>query len=82
MPLYDFECSACDRGFEAVATPGGLAVCPACGSEQVRRVYSAFAGPYLVAPRGYTARRSNAERRVREERRRERREERRQAKDQ
>jgi putative FmdB family regulatory protein len=67
VPLYDFHCRNCGERFEEFARPGDTAPCPACGSRDVERVLSAFAGPFTVAPRGVAARRSNAERRVREE---------------
>jgi putative FmdB family regulatory protein len=76
MPLYDFHCRNCDERFEEFARPGETAPCPACGSADVERVLTAFAGPFTVAPRGLAARRSNAERRVREELRAERKAER------
>jgi putative FmdB family regulatory protein len=67
VPLYDFHCLSCDERFEEFASPGERAPCPACGSSDVERVYQAFAGPFTIAPRGAAARRSNAQRRVREE---------------
>jgi putative FmdB family regulatory protein len=77
MPLYDFRCPACATRFEARASAGGSAPCPQCGAEETERLLSPFAGPFTVAPRGVAARRSNAQRRVREEQRLERKEERR-----
>jgi putative FmdB family regulatory protein len=76
MPLYDFRCRSCGEPFEAFARAGATAPCPSCGSADVERVLSPFAGPFTVAPRGLAARRSNAQRRVREELRAERRAER------
>jgi putative FmdB family regulatory protein len=76
MPLYDFRCRHCGERFEEFAAPAQSAPCPACGSKDVERVLSAFAGPFTVAPRGVAARRSNAQRRVREELRTERKAER------
>jgi putative FmdB family regulatory protein len=76
MPLYDFRCRACDEAFEEFAPPGETAPCPACGATDVERVLSGFAGPFTTAPRGLAARRSNAQRRAREEQRAERRAER------
>ena len=76
MPLYDFHCRDCGERFEELASPGETAPCPVCGSPDVERVLSAFAGPFTVAPRGVAARRSNAQRRVREELRAERKAER------
>jgi putative FmdB family regulatory protein len=76
MPLYDFRCRACGERFEAFAPRGQSAPCPTCGAPDAERVFSSFAGPFTVAPRGVAARRSNARRRVREELRAERRAER------
>ena len=74
MPLYDFVCSACGQRFEAlIPSPAEPAECPACGSGEVQRVFTPFAGPFTVAPRGLAARRSDDQRRVREEQRQERR---------
>ncbi|MDQ6745820.1 MAG: zinc ribbon domain-containing protein [Actinomycetota bacterium] len=78
MPLYDFRCQRCEEHFEALTGVSGSATCPRCGSEEVERVYSAFAGPFLVGLRGHAAKRSNATRAAREEQRRERQETRRQ----
>jgi len=77
MPLYDFSCHACGNRFEARTPSDQLPPCPECRSADTERLLSPFAGPFTVAPRGLAARRSNAERRVREEQRQERREERR-----
>ena len=73
MPLYDFTCAGCGTRFEARVSAGELPPCPACGAGETERVFSAFAGPFLVRPRGVTARRADAERRAREEKRAERR---------
>lgn len=72
MPLYDFRCRACDHEFEAMAPVGGTAECPACGAPDAERLLRPFAGPFTIRPRGLAARRSDAERRVREEQRAER----------
>lgn len=77
MPLYDFRCRACETAFEARVPADTVAPCPKCASEDTERLLSRFAGPFTVAPRGAAARRSNAQRRVREERRLEGKEERR-----
>jgi putative FmdB family regulatory protein len=76
MPLYDFKCRACGERFEALTAPGELPPCPACAAIDTERVFTAFAGPFTVAPRGAAARRSNAQRSAREEQRQERRRER------
>jgi len=78
MPLYDFKCAVCGASFEAQIPHGQQAACPSCGTSGAERVFSAFAGPFTVGLRGAAAGRSNAARRVREERRQERREQRRQ----
>lgn len=77
MPLYDFRCHACGARFEARTSPDELASCPDCGKREAERLLSPFAGPFTVAPQGAAARRSNADRRVREEQRLERKERRR-----
>jgi putative FmdB family regulatory protein len=77
VPLYDFRCRACETRFETRAAADAIAPCPQCGSEDTERLLSPFAGPFTVAPRGIAARRSNDQRRVREEQRLERKEERR-----
>jgi putative FmdB family regulatory protein len=80
MPLYEFKCAACGTSFEAQVPHGQQPACPCCGAAGAERVFSAFAGPFTVAPRGTAARRSDAARRAREERRAQRREQRRQSK--
>ncbi len=72
MPLYDFRCRVCQTEFEARAALGELAPCENCGSPEVERVLSGFAGPFTVAPRGVAAKRSDESRRAREEKRRQR----------
>jgi putative FmdB family regulatory protein len=72
MPLYDFRCHACGTEFEARAAIGELAACESCGSTDVERVLSGFAGPFTVAPRGAAAKRSDDSRRAREQQRQER----------
>ena len=45
MPLYDFRCQACDREFEltsSIAEREAKAVCPHCGSHDVRTVFRPF----------------------------------------
>jgi putative FmdB family regulatory protein len=77
MPLYDFACPACGARFEAQVPHGTLPPCQACGVEPTERVFSAFAGPFTVRPRGAEARRVDAARKTREDQRAERREQRR-----
>jgi putative FmdB family regulatory protein len=77
VPLYDFSCLACGAQFEAQLAPTVTPSCPVCGGFDVKRRYTAFAGPFTVGLRGLAARRSNAVRSAREEQRRQRRAERR-----
>jgi len=77
VPLYDFACKTCGARFEARGAPGERPACPECGAPEAERLLSPFAGPFTVGMRGYAARRSNDDRRAREEQRRERREQRR-----
>jgi putative FmdB family regulatory protein len=72
VPLYDFRCPACGHAFERQLPYGELPPCPACGHDRAERVLSSFAGPFTIGMRGYTARKSNATRTVREEQRAER----------
>jgi putative FmdB family regulatory protein len=46
MPLYEFQCTECDRAFEELVRAASATVevkCPQCGSEHVRRKVSVFA---------------------------------------
>jgi putative FmdB family regulatory protein len=46
MPLYEFQCTECDRAFEELVRTAGAVVevkCPDCGSDHVRRKVSVFA---------------------------------------
>jgi putative FmdB family regulatory protein len=76
MPLYDFRCRVCHTEFEARAALGELVPCENCGSADVERVLSGFAGPFTVARRGVAAKRSDESRRAREQQRQERTQER------
>jgi len=43
MPVYEFKCNACDETFEIIsslAERDDKAVCPACGSREVKPVFS------------------------------------------
>jgi len=81
MPLYDFHCRACGTVFEARAAIGELAACERCGSADVERLLSGFAGPFTIAARGAAAKRSDDSRRTREQQRQERSQQRRGARD-
>jgi len=46
MPLYEFQCTECDRTFEELVRAAAAITevkCPKCGSEHVRRQLSLFA---------------------------------------
>jgi len=47
VPLYEYQCSRCENRFEVLRRVGagaeGLA-CPECGSPEVEKEYSTFAG--------------------------------------
>ena len=67
MPLYEFACDECGASFEELVVPGGMAPCPACGNERVRRVFSPIAERGTgVGLTGAAARDSNARRSERE----------------
>jgi putative FmdB family regulatory protein len=73
MPLYDFRCRACGERFEALVSSSEVPTCTACGTNDVERLFTPFAGPFTVGLRGVAARRSNALRGERERQRQERR---------
>jgi putative FmdB family regulatory protein len=65
MPIYEFECEDCGACFEELVTAGGAAVCPSCGSERARRLFSSVAPPSRQ-PRGAAVRADESRRRERE----------------
>jgi len=66
MPVYEFECDECANRFEELtgAQTRSL-VCPACGSEQTRRLLSRVSPPGRQ-PRGAAVRSGESQRRERE----------------
>lgn len=73
MPIYEFTCTACGERFEELMAAGtSRAACPACGAGRAERAISQVSPPARIGLRGAAARRSDAERRAREDRRRER----------
>jgi putative FmdB family regulatory protein len=72
VPLYEFDCCACGARFEQIVPPGAIAPCPACGGEQVNRVFSPIAAAGVpVGLTGKAAADSNARRKEREARKKE-----------
>jgi putative FmdB family regulatory protein len=65
MPIYEFECEACGVQFEELVAADRACVCPACGSEQTKRLYSTVAPPGRQ-PRGASVRSDESRRRERE----------------
>lgn len=43
MPIYEYDCQACGRPFEALVRGGKEPQCPACGSERLLRRLSVVA---------------------------------------
>ncbi len=44
MPIYEYECSSCEKEFEELVRSSSQSVkCPACESPKVRRRLSVFA---------------------------------------
>ena len=41
MILHDFECQACENRFEGLEAKDTIIVCPACGSEDTIKLFSA-----------------------------------------
>jgi putative FmdB family regulatory protein len=74
MPLYDYRCRSCGAGFDAQRAAGEPPPpCPRCGAPDADRVFTPFAGPFTIRPRGWRARKLEGERRAREQQRAERR---------
>jgi putative FmdB family regulatory protein len=71
MPLYEFRCVSCAEVFEELVGVNQVPSCPACGATDPQRLLSSVSPLRKFGLRGLEARRSNALRRVREERRRE-----------
>lgn len=40
MPLYSYQCKACDHGFETLVRSSDTPVCPSCGSGELARQMS------------------------------------------
>jgi putative FmdB family regulatory protein len=50
MPMYEFDCPACEARFERLVDAGTeVTECPECGAEGARRVLSAHAAPPRLA---------------------------------
>ncbi|WP_205231302.1 FmdB family zinc ribbon protein [Azospira oryzae] len=49
MPLYDYQCQACQHTFELLVRASTVPACPKCGSEQLEKLVS------LPAPQGKIA---------------------------
>ncbi|MFP4281832.1 MAG: FmdB family zinc ribbon protein [Opitutales bacterium] len=43
MPLYEFQCEACDHEFEVLTRAGQAPACPACDATALRKKWSTFA---------------------------------------
>jgi putative FmdB family regulatory protein len=43
MPLFEFRCKTCDHTFEEIVRADQLPPCPACESNEVAKLISAFA---------------------------------------
>lgn len=43
MPIYEFQCLVCEKKFEKLIRGGEPPRCPACDSDQVRKMMSGFA---------------------------------------
>jgi putative FmdB family regulatory protein len=73
VPLYEFECRTCNARFEEIVPAGSTTACPACGGEDVIRIFSRIAPPRVpVGLTGKAAAESDARRAEREARRKER----------
>jgi putative FmdB family regulatory protein len=43
MPIYEYQCRACDEVFEALVRSGESAACPSCQGHDLERLLSSFA---------------------------------------
>jgi putative FmdB family regulatory protein len=43
MPIYEYQCRACQHQFEAIVRVSELPRCPACGGQELDRLISQFA---------------------------------------
>jgi putative FmdB family regulatory protein len=43
MPIYEYACRACAHGFEALVFGSDRPECPACGTKDIEKRFSAFA---------------------------------------
>jgi putative FmdB family regulatory protein len=44
MPIFEYECGKCGRLFEElVASAAEKVCCPSCGSDNIEKLFSAFA---------------------------------------
>jgi putative FmdB family regulatory protein len=52
MPLFDFECPACDKSVEILVRANETPECPECGSVKLTRLLSAPAAPHTGSRAG------------------------------
>lgn len=43
MPIYEYVCQGCEHAFEVFVQGAKKAACPACGSGELQKQFSAFA---------------------------------------
>lgn len=59
MPIYEYDCEDCAERFEALVYGAELPTCPACGSVNLAKLFSAFAvgrdAPSTALPPGCRA---------------------------
>jgi putative FmdB family regulatory protein len=61
MPLYSYQCKACDHVFEKLVRSSDVPTCPSCGSEDLDKLLSRPApegksGAIVKSARGMAAR--------------------------
>ena len=45
MPIFDYQCNACERRFEALVRSDTRVACPSCGGVKVTKLLSVPAAP-------------------------------------
>jgi putative FmdB family regulatory protein len=43
MPIFEYQCGACERKFEAIIRGNKKPSCPHCGGRRLKKLLSAFA---------------------------------------
>jgi putative FmdB family regulatory protein len=42
MPMFEYQCKACERRFESLVFGSARPTCPSCGSDELEKLLSTF----------------------------------------